>query len=70
MESDPHVPLIGSLPAHADQQQALQQLHRQRLRLAQGSGYSFAIADPETDHALGRIGLWLNGLSETLSVVC
>jgi len=61
---DPYVPLTETLPAHADAEQALQWVHRQRARLAEGVGYSFAIADPHTDAALGQIGLWLTALEQ------
>ncbi|MET8088484.1 GNAT family protein [Micromonospora sp. NPDC005237] len=38
-------------------------LERQHQRLAEGSGYSFAIADAETDEAVGNIGLWTSHIS-------
>jgi [ribosomal protein S5]-alanine N-acetyltransferase len=60
---DPYVPLVGSLPALPTAQQALEWIHRQRGRLAEGIGLSFAIADGESDHAIGTIGLWLQNLS-------
>jgi RimJ/RimL family protein N-acetyltransferase len=62
LADDPYVPLTGSLPPHADHDEALRWLERQRGRLAEGRGYSFAIADPRTDEALGQVGLWLAGL--------
>ncbi len=64
LSQDPYVPLTGSLPAHADEEQALQWVQRQRGRLAEGVGYSFAIADPNTDEARGQIGLWVRDLEE------
>lgn len=60
---DPYIPLIGSLPVHPTTHQALEWIHRQRGRLAEGSGLSFAIADAESDIAVGAIGLWLRDLS-------
>ena len=60
---DPYVPLIGSLPAHPTAHQALEWIRRQRGRLAEGIGLSFAIADAESDNAIGAIGLWLQNLS-------
>jgi [ribosomal protein S5]-alanine N-acetyltransferase len=60
---DPYIPLIGSLPAFPTTQQALEWIHRQRGRLAEGIGLSFAIADAESDKAVGAIGLWLQNLS-------
>jgi RimJ/RimL family protein N-acetyltransferase len=59
---DPYVPLIGSLPAFPTTQQAREWIERQRGRLAEGIGLSFAIADAETDRAVGSIGLWLQNL--------
>lgn len=59
---DPYVPLIGSLPALPTAQQALEWIERQRGRLAEGIGLSFAIADAETNTAVGAIGLWLQNL--------
>jgi hypothetical protein len=53
---DPYVPLIGSLPAHPTPQQALEWIHRQRGRLAEGTGLSFAIADADSGNAVGAIG--------------
>lgn len=59
LATDPYVPLIGSLPAHADAAEALAYIDRQRGRLAEGVGFSFVIADAVDDEALGGIGLWL-----------
>ena len=59
---DPYIPLIGSLPALPTAEQALEWFHRQRGRLAEGIGLSFAIADAESDNAVGAIGLWLQNL--------
>jgi [ribosomal protein S5]-alanine N-acetyltransferase len=64
LATDPYVPLIGSLPAHADEPEALQYIERQRGRLAEGAGFSFAIADARTDDALGGIGLWLRNADQ------
>lgn len=63
MGADPYIPLIGSLPAHPTTQQALEWIQRQHDRLQEGAGLSFAIADAESDEALGTIGLWLRNLS-------
>lgn len=60
---DPYIPLIGSLPALPTAQQALEWIHRQRGRLAEGIGLSFAIADADSGNAVGAIGLWLQNLS-------
>jgi [ribosomal protein S5]-alanine N-acetyltransferase len=64
LATDPYVPLIGSLPPNASEHEARAWVDRQRRRLAEGFGYSFAIADAQTDVAVGGIGLWLAGISE------
>lgn len=64
LSTDPYVPLIGSLPANATRQEALDWVHRQRGRLTEGVGFSFAIADASTDRAIGTIGLWLAALAQ------
>jgi ribosomal-protein-alanine N-acetyltransferase len=64
LSTDPYVPLIGSLPADASQQEAQDYVDRQRGRLAEGAGFSFAIAEADTDHAVGGIGLWLTQLAQ------
>jgi ribosomal-protein-alanine N-acetyltransferase len=61
--ADPYIPLIGSLSALPTAQEALDWIHRQRGRHAEGIGFSFVIADAETDKAVGAIGLWLQNLS-------
>lgn len=63
LATDPYLPKIGTLPGHADRDQALAYIHRQRDRLATGQGYSFCIAGAETDAALGGVGLWLESIS-------
>jgi [ribosomal protein S5]-alanine N-acetyltransferase len=60
--TDPYVPLIGSLPANASQQQAQDWINRQRGRHAEGAGFSFAIADAATDRAVGDIFLGIKQL--------
>jgi ribosomal-protein-alanine N-acetyltransferase len=60
---DPYIPLIGSLPAHPTGEQALAWIRRQRDQLAERARFSFAIADAETDTAVGAIGLGLRDLS-------
>src|SRR5579863_8575647 len=62
LSTDPYVPLIGSLPPGASRQQALDYIERQRGRLAEGTGFSFAIAEAGTGRAVGGIGLWLAAL--------
>lgn len=60
---DPYIPLTGSLPALPTEQQSLEWIHRQRGRFTEGQGLSFAIADAESDSAVGAIGLWLQNMS-------
>ena len=62
MSADPYVPLIGTLPPNASRQQAQDYIDRQRGRLAEGAGFSFAIAEAGTGRGVGGIGLWLAGL--------
>src|SRR3954454_8870432 len=57
--------LIGTLPAQASEEQALAWIDRQRgERLAQRRGLSFAIAEADTNLAVGQIGLWLAELPQ------
>lgn len=60
---DPYVPLIGSLSAHASIEEALDWIHRQQGRYAEGAGLAFAVADANTNEAVGTIGLWLRNLA-------
>ena len=46
--TDPYIPLIGTLPANASEQEAQDWVDRQRGRLAEGLGLSFAIAETDT----------------------
>ncbi|MHA7241227.1 GNAT family N-acetyltransferase [Arthrobacter sp. TMS1-12-1] len=59
LATDPYVPLIGTLPPRAGEEEALAYIARQRRKYADGAGFSFAIADARTDQARGVIGLWL-----------
>ena len=59
LATDPYVPAIGSLPANATRREARDWVDRQLGRLAEGLGFSFAIAEADTDRAVGGIGLWL-----------
>lgn len=63
LSQDPYVPTVGSLPAHSTPVEALAWLARQRQRHVEGSGFSFSIADLETDRSMGNIGLWLKELN-------
>jgi ribosomal-protein-alanine N-acetyltransferase len=64
LSTDPYVPLIGTLPAHATTQQAREWIARQRGRWAEGAGFSFAVARGETGRAVGFAGLWLTQLPQ------
>jgi RimJ/RimL family protein N-acetyltransferase len=64
LSTDPYVPLTGTLPARATEQQAREWIGRQRGRLAEGVGFSFAIADTQSERAVGHVGLWLAGLQQ------
>ncbi len=52
LANDPYVPLIGTLPAHADEEQARDWIHRQLDRWDEGAGYSFAVAEATTGERL------------------
>ena len=60
--SDPLIPLISTVPEVSDRREIEAYLARQHGRLAEGAGYSFAIADPITDEAVGNIGLWTSNI--------
>ncbi|MFC3963593.1 GNAT family N-acetyltransferase [Nocardia jiangsuensis] len=55
---DPLIPLITSVPAGGDEVAGRDFVRRQHRRAATGPGWSFAIADADTDIAVGQIGLW------------
>jgi len=62
LSTDPYVPAVGTLPAHATLEQALAWVERQRQHHVRGTGFAFAIADAETGRCLGQTGLWLREL--------
>jgi RimJ/RimL family protein N-acetyltransferase len=62
--SDPYIPLITTVPAAFTEDEGRRFIERQWSRAEQGTGYSFAIADADTDRAVGQIGLWLKDLGE------
>ncbi|MDR6508121.1 GNAT family protein [Arthrobacter oryzae] len=64
VSEDPLIPLITTVPASGSKTAALAFIQRQHQRLADRSGYSFAIADATSDQAVGQIGLWLKNLSQ------
>jgi RimJ/RimL family protein N-acetyltransferase len=64
LATDPYVPHIGSLPAHATAEEALAWIERNRGRWAEGTGFSFTVAEAATGRAVGAIGIWLRELSQ------
>ena len=60
---DPYVPLIGTLPAHPTDDQALEWIQRGRDGYVQGIRMSFIIADAQSDEAVGTIGIRLGRLA-------
>lgn len=67
--ADPLIPLVSTLPGRGSAEGSADYLHRQRHRLRDGYGYSFAIARPAAgrgalDRAVGSIGLWLRDIDE------
>jgi [ribosomal protein S5]-alanine N-acetyltransferase len=63
LSTDPYLPKIGSLPGNASREDGLAYIERQLNRLAAGVGYSFCVADKDTDEALGTAGLWLASIA-------
>jgi RimJ/RimL family protein N-acetyltransferase len=61
--ADPLIPLITSVPSSGAAGDVAAYLERQHRRLADGAGYSFAIADAGTDEAVGAIGLWTGDIA-------
>lgn len=61
---DPYIPLITSVPDAFTEDEGRHFIERQWSRAEQGTGYSLAIADGFTGHAVGQIGLWLKDVSE------
>ena len=56
--ADPLIPLITTVPTSAAAAPVEAFIDRQHDRARRGQGYSFAIADADTDRAMGQIGLW------------
>lgn len=63
LSSDPYVPMTGSLDFNATAAQAAAYIDRQHDRLTSGAGFSFCVADAQTDEPLGQAGLWLKELA-------
>ncbi len=62
MASDPLISLITTVPSVASPVNVAAYLERQRRRLEEGAGYSFAITEAASDEAVGNIGLWTSML--------
>lgn len=62
LSTDPYVPLTSTLPANTDFAGALAYIERQHSRL-QEAGYSFCVAQRDTDEAVGTAGLWLASIA-------
>lgn len=62
LSTAPYVPTIGTLPAHASNDEALAWIRRQQGRWAEGAGFSFTIVDARTGATLGDCGLWIRQL--------
>ena len=56
---DPYIVATTSVPSPYTLAAGREWLERQRLRVTEGAGLPFCIADSRTDEALGFIGLWL-----------
>lgn len=60
---DSLIPMITTVPADGGSAGIRAYIRRQNGRLAEGAGYSFAIADSQTDEGVGQIGLWTGMLA-------
>ncbi|PRA08330.1 hypothetical protein CQ010_17565 [Arthrobacter sp. MYb211] len=60
---DPLIPLITSVPVKGSSQDFADFISRQQQRVADRTGYSFAIAEAQTNRAIGQIGLWLHNVT-------
>lgn len=69
LATDSYVPFIGTLPAHADEGQARDWIHRQLGRWDEVAGYSFAVSEATAGRAVGGAGLWVAELSNASSCI-
>jgi RimJ/RimL family protein N-acetyltransferase len=60
--ADPFIPLITTVPRTDSPIEARAFIVRQHGRSDSGVGYSFAIAERETNRGVGQIGLWLHNI--------
>lgn len=62
--SDPLIPLITTVPTSGSPEDVAAYIRRQHDRLTDGAGYSFAVADRESDRGVGQIGLWTSQIDQ------
>ncbi len=60
LSADPYLPLIGTVPSTFTPEAGTAYIDRQHQRLADGTGWSFAVVDVSTEEAVGGAGLWLH----------
>jgi RimJ/RimL family protein N-acetyltransferase len=61
--ADPYIPTITTVPADFTEDEGRRYIERQWSRPEEGIGYSFAIAEADTDRAVGHAGLWLKSIN-------
>ena len=61
--ADPYIPVITTVPSVFTDEEGRRFIERQWSRPEEGIGYSFAIAEADTDRAIGHAGLWLKHIS-------
>lgn len=62
--TDPHIASITTVPVPYTPAAGREFVRRQQMRLRTDLGYSLAIADAESDRAIGQIGLWLRNFDK------
>lgn len=62
VSADPFIPLVTTVPTTDSPAEARAFISRQHSRSATGQGYSFAIAEHDTNRAVGQIGLWRDNI--------
>lgn len=62
--TDPHIPAITTVPVPFTDVAGREFIARQRDRLRTDLGWSLAIADADSDRAIGQIGLWLRNFDK------
>lgn len=64
LSTDPYVPLTGTLPLNATDDDAAAWVRRQQGRHAEGAGFSFTVTDAASGAPVGHCGLWLRELAQ------